>query len=59
MKIYITRHGETKWNIQGRMQGWKNSDLTEKGIENAKKLGKSLKEINFDCIYSSPSGRGN
>lgn len=57
MKIYITRHGETKWNIQGRMQGWKNSDLTEKGIENAKRLGISLKKINFDCIYSSPLGR--
>ena len=57
MKIYLTRHGETQWNIQGRMQGWKNSDLTEKGICNAKKLGESLKNINFDCIYSSPSGR--
>jgi broad specificity phosphatase PhoE len=57
MKIYITRHGETEWNKEGRMQGWKNSDLTEKGIENAKRLGESLKHINFDCIYSSPSGR--
>ena len=42
MKIYITRHGETEWNKAGRMQGWKNSNLSEKGIENAKKLGKSL-----------------
>ena len=57
MKIYITRHGETNWNKEGRMQGWKNSDLTQKGIENAEKLGDSLKSINFDCIYSSPLGR--
>jgi broad specificity phosphatase PhoE len=57
MKIYLTRHGETQWNTQGRMQGWKNSDLTEKGIDNAKKLGASLKDINFDYIYSSPLGR--
>ncbi len=57
MNIYITRHGETEWNKAGRMQGWKNSNLTEKGIENAKKLGMSLKDVNFDCVYCSPSGR--
>lgn len=57
MKIYITRHGETDWNKKGLMQGWMNSDLTEKGIENARMLGESLKDINFDVIYSSPLGR--
>ncbi|MBK5243327.1 histidine phosphatase family protein [Clostridium sp.] len=57
MKIYITRHGETEWNKQGRMQGWKNSNLTEKGVDNAIKLGKSLKHIDFDYIYCSPLGR--
>jgi broad specificity phosphatase PhoE len=57
MKIYITRHGETEWNKAGRMQGWKNSNLSQKGIENAKKLGESLNDIDFDCIYCSPLGR--
>ena len=57
MKIYITRHGETQWNKKGLMQGWKNSDLTEKGIENAKRLGERLKDINFDVIYCSPLAR--
>lgn len=57
MKIYITRHGETEWNKAGKMQGWKNSNLSEKGIQNAKKLGESLKDIDFDCIYCSPLGR--
>lgn len=57
MKIYITRHGQTLWNKQGKMQGWWDSDLTEEGIINAKKLGESLKDIDFDCIYSSPLGR--
>ena len=57
MKIYITRHGETLWNKEGKMQGWLNSDLTEEGIINAKKLGDSLKDISFDRIYSSPLGR--
>jgi probable phosphoglycerate mutase len=57
LKLYITRHGETEWNKAGKMQGWQNSDLTEKGIENAKKLGESLKSIEFDRIYCSPLGR--
>lgn len=57
MNIYIARHGETKWNREGRMQGFKNSDLTEEGISNAKSLGESLKNIDFDYIYSSPLGR--
>lgn len=53
LKIYITRHGETEWNIEKRMQGWNNSALTAKGIEESKKLGKRLKDIDFQCIYSS------
>ncbi|MBU3207262.1 histidine phosphatase family protein [Clostridium algidicarnis] len=57
MNIYIARHGETKWNIEGRMQGIKNSDLTQRGIGDARSLGESLKDIDFDCIYSSPLGR--
>lgn len=57
LKIYITRHGETQWNNEGRMQGWNNSDLTEKGREDARKLGERLKHVDFDCIYCSPLGR--
>ena len=57
MKIYITRHGETQWNKEGRMQGWNNSDLTEKGKDCARKLGQRLNHIDFDCIYCSPLGR--
>ena len=57
MKIYIARHGQTHWNTEHRMQGWQDSALTAKGIEDAKKLGKSLERIKFDSIYSSPLGR--
>lgn len=57
MKIYITRHGQTEWNTLKKMQGWQNSNLTEKGIEDAIRLGKRLEDINFSKIYSSPLGR--
>lgn len=57
MRVYITRHGETLWNQEGKMQGWKNSKLSLKGIENAKKLGQHLKDIQFDAVYCSSLGR--
>ncbi len=57
MRLYIVRHGETQWNKEGRMQGWKNSNLSEKGIENAKKLGLRLKDVSFEHVYCSPLGR--
>lgn len=57
LRLYITRHGETEWNIQGRMQGWKNSDLTEKGKLNAAALGRSLENIEFKRVYCSPLDR--
>lgn len=57
MNIYIVRHGETKWNKQKRMQGSLNSDLTLLGMEDANKLGRSLKNVQFKKIYSSSSGR--
>ncbi|MDF2987541.1 MAG: histidine phosphatase family protein [Eubacterium sp.] len=57
LNLYITRHGETEWNVEGRMQGWKNSNLTEKGIKNAEELGKRLEDIEFRAIYSSSSQR--
>lgn len=57
MRLYLVRHGQTVWNSQRRMQGWENSNLTEKGIDEAKRLGKRLEEVEFDVVYSSPIGR--
>ena len=57
LRLYVTRHGETLWNTQKRLQGWKDSDLTEKGIKNALSLGNRLKDLEFQSIYASPSKR--
>ena len=38
LTIYLTRHGQTEWNVMHRMQGWGNGELTELGITGAKKL---------------------
>ena len=55
--VYITRHGQTVWNVEGRLQGQKNSELTEKGLRQAKLLGKRMDDVHIDCIYASPLKR--
>lgn len=51
--LYITRHGETEWNTEGRMQGWNNSPLTYLGKMQAEWLRDRLKDVDFHAIYSS------
>ena len=55
--FYIVRHGETNWNILGKTQGHGNSNLTEKGIEQATTLAQSINKYPIDYIYSSDLGR--
>lgn len=55
--LYLTRHGETVWNIEKRLQGWNNSPLTDEGIIQAENLSNRIKELNIDVIYSSTSER--
>ncbi|NLI88809.1 MAG: histidine phosphatase family protein, partial [Epulopiscium sp.] len=57
MRLYIVRHGQTKWNKEKRMQGWADSKLTELGRKQAKLLGESLENIEFNQVVSSPLGR--
>ena len=55
MKLVLIRHGESEWNLENRFTGWKDVDLSPKGIEEAKSAGKILKEMNlvFDVAYTS------
>ena len=55
--IYIVRHGQTEWNLLGKTQGHGNSDLTQKGIEQAELLADSMTKYPIDYIYSSDLGR--
>lgn len=56
-KIYFIRHGETEWNTAGRYQGWTDIELSDKGEEQAARLGKRFEKMNVDAIYSSPLKR--
>lgn len=56
-EIYLVRHGQTEWNLEGRYQGSGDSPLTELGIKQANALSKHLENIHFDAIFCSPAGR--
>lgn len=54
-KIVLLRHGESAWNKENRFTGWTDVDLTEKGIEEARKAGDLLRKEGFvfDKAYTS------
>jgi 2,3-bisphosphoglycerate-dependent phosphoglycerate mutase len=54
-KLVLIRHGESQWNKENRFTGWKDVDLSEKGIEEAHAAGKLLKAqgFEFDEAYTS------
>lgn len=51
--IYIVRHGQTRWNVKGLLQGHKDSPLTALGIKQAEQIRDEFKHIHFDAIFSS------
>ena len=55
MKLVLLRHGESIWNRENRFTGWTDVDLSEKGIEEARKAGQVLKEkgYTFDVAFTS------
>lgn len=56
-KLFLVRHGKTRWNIEGRYQGITNTNLTFEGVQQAKFSAKYLSKVQFSGIYSSPLGR--
>lgn len=53
MKLILVRHGQSQWNLENRFTGWENPDITQKGIEEALKAGKDLKNQKIDLFYTS------
>ena len=57
MKLYITRHGETKRNKEQRVLGRTDDPLSEKGLAQAAELAEKMKDIEIDMIFVSPLSR--
>jgi 2,3-bisphosphoglycerate-dependent phosphoglycerate mutase len=57
--LVLVRHGQSEWNLKNLFTGWKDPDLTELGIAEARGCGRGLKEagLGFDQAYTSELGR--
>ena len=53
IKIYIARHGETTWNVEGRIQGRSDPGLSPKGQQQSLALLEQLKKQSLSAIYTS------
>jgi 2,3-bisphosphoglycerate-dependent phosphoglycerate mutase len=53
--LVLVRHGESEWNKKNLFTGWRDVDLTENGIEEARAAGRKLKAqgFSFDVAFTS------
>jgi len=56
-RIILVRHGETKWNKEGRYQGQIDTDLSEEGLRQTELVAEALKDTHIDVFYGSPLRR--
>lgn len=55
MKLVLVRHGQSEWNLANLFTGWTDVDLSENGVNEAKRAGQLIKAagIEFDIAYTS------
>lgn len=53
--LVLVRHGQSEWNLKNLFTGWKNPNLTEQGVAEAKKAGEQLRDLKlkFDLAFTS------
>ena len=53
--LVLVRHGESEWNLRNLFTGWKDIDLTDKGVAEARAAGRRLKALglSFDVAFTS------
>ncbi len=53
--LVLVRHGQSEWNLKNLFTGWRDVDLTEKGVAEAREAGRKLKGqgLKFDVAYTS------
>jgi len=53
--LVLVRHGQSEWNLKNLFTGWKDPDLTEKGVAEAEDAGRKLKAqgLTFDIAFTS------
>jgi 2,3-bisphosphoglycerate-dependent phosphoglycerate mutase len=53
--LVLVRHGQSEWNLKNLFTGWRDVDITDKGVEEAKLAGRKLKAqgLSFDIAFTS------
>jgi len=53
--LVLVRHGQSEWNLKNLFTGWRDVDLTEAGVAEARAAGRKLKTqgLSFDVAYTS------
>ncbi|WP_296583293.1 2,3-bisphosphoglycerate-dependent phosphoglycerate mutase [Xanthobacter sp.] len=53
--LVLVRHGQSEWNLKNLFTGWRDPDLTEQGVAEAKRAGALLKAegLKFDVAFTS------
>ena len=53
--LVLVRHGQSEWNLKNLFTGWKDPDLTEQGVAEAREAGRKLKAqgFTFDIAFTS------
>jgi len=53
--LVLVRHGQSDWNLKNLFTGWRDVDLTDKGVTEAREAGRKLKAqgIKFDVAFTS------
>lgn len=57
IRIILVRHGETRWNKEGKFQGRMDIELNQIGLKQAEAIADALRDVKIDAIYSSPLKR--
>ena len=52
-KLILVRHGQSTYNLENKFTGWKDVDLTNKGIKEAIECSELLKNYNISEAYTS------
>ncbi len=52
-KLILVRHGQSTYNEENRFTGWKDVDLTDKGVNEAISSASLLEGISIDLAFTS------